>query len=150
MEIGQFLGVARRVESELAAALRTIAEAHSDEPDVFHLCRTLAGQSDDHVARLEEFIDRYCEGPPDEARLRSALFTAPRNNGLRLVRDLMELYLMTCEGDVTWMVLRQAAQAARDAELLAFVTECQSDTATQMKWLKTRLKQAAPQALVVA
>jgi hypothetical protein len=30
------------------------------------------------------------------------------------------------------------------------VTACEGETATQLKWLKTRMKQAAPQALVVA
>jgi hypothetical protein len=30
------------------------------------------------------------------------------------------------------------------------VQGCESETAIQLKWLRTRLKQAAPQALVVA
>jgi hypothetical protein len=35
-------------------------------------------------------------------------------------------------------------------ELVEVVKACQPHTATQLKWLKTRMKQAAPQALVVA
>lgn len=43
----------------------------------------------------------------------------------------------------------QAAQGARDEDLLAVVQESEGDTAMQMNWLRTRMKQAAPQALVV-
>jgi anaerobic selenocysteine-containing dehydrogenase len=39
---------------------------------------------------------------------------------------------------------------ARNEDLLAVVTACESETATQLKWLTTRIKQAAPQTLVVA
>jgi hypothetical protein len=44
----------------------------------------------------------------------------------------------------------QAAQGARDTDLVAVVETCEGETATQLKWIKTRMKQAAPQALVVA
>jgi hypothetical protein len=38
----------------------------------------------------------------------------------------------------------------RDNDLLDTVSACEGDTAGQLKWLKTRMKQAAPQVLVVA
>ncbi len=38
----------------------------------------------------------------------------------------------------------------RDRELLDVVQGCEGETAIQLKWLETRMKQAAPQALVVA
>ena len=44
----------------------------------------------------------------------------------------------------------QAAQGLRDLDLLEVVSSCEEETATQMRWLRTRMKQAAPQALVVA
>ena len=47
-------------------------------------------------------------------------------------------------------VIGQAAQGARDRELLEVVNACEGQTATQIKWLQTRMKQAAPQALLVA
>jgi hypothetical protein len=47
-------------------------------------------------------------------------------------------------------VIGQGAHGARDEELLGVVNECESETATQLLWLKTRIKQTAPQALVVA
>lgn len=43
----------------------------------------------------------------------------------------------------------QAAQAARDAELLAAVSACHGELELQVKWLTTRIKVASPQVLVV-
>jgi hypothetical protein len=44
----------------------------------------------------------------------------------------------------------QAAQGLRDHDLLDVVRTCETETAIQLKWLRTRMKQAAPQALVVS
>ncbi len=51
---------------------------------------------------------------------------------------------------ITWTMIGQAAQGARDRELLEVVETCEGQTATQVKWLKRRMKQAAPQVLLVA
>ena len=57
---------------------------------------------------------------------------------------------MASECDMAWTLIGQGAQGARDRELLDVVTRCESETAIQLKWLRTRMKEAAPQALVVA
>jgi hypothetical protein len=57
---------------------------------------------------------------------------------------------MATECDIAWTMIGQAAQGARDTDLVDTVKACEGETATQLKWLKTRMKQAAPQALVVA
>jgi hypothetical protein len=44
----------------------------------------------------------------------------------------------------------QAAQGARDADLFDVVRRCEDEVTIQLKWLRTRMKQAAPQALIVA
>ena len=46
--------------------------------------------------------------------------------------------------------IMQAAKGARDAGLLQVAERCQGEAAGQLSWLRTRMKQAAPQALVVA
>jgi hypothetical protein len=51
---------------------------------------------------------------------------------------------------MAWTLVGQAAQGARDTDLLDVVQTAEGETATQLKWLKSRLKEAAPQALVVA
>jgi hypothetical protein len=47
-------------------------------------------------------------------------------------------------------MIGQAAQGAGDRELLKVVDACEGQTAIQIKWLGTRIKQAALRALLVA
>ena len=51
---------------------------------------------------------------------------------------------------MAWMLVGQAAQGIRDTELVSVVQACEGDTAGQVAWLRARMKEAAPQALVVA
>ena len=151
MHLANYLGLLHKSELNLADAFRRVGDAHAAEPDVYHLCHTLAGQCDQHAERLQPAVDRYGEDAPSEPdRLHSELFKGTRSGGLGLLRDLQDLYLMASECEIAWTVIGQAAQGARDGELVEVVKACQPQTATQLKWLKTRMKQAAPQALVVA
>jgi hypothetical protein len=151
MHLAHYLGLLHKAQVDLAAAFRDVASAHSDEPDVEITCNKLAGWCDQHASMLDPFAQRYGEDAPDEPdRLYSELFRGPRSGGLGLLRDLHDLYLMACECDMAWTVVGQAAQGARDTDLLDVVQKCEGETATQLKWLMTRIKQAAPQALVVA
>jgi hypothetical protein len=151
MRLAHYLGLLHRAEQELGKAFREVAECHMDEPDVFDLCSKLASDCETHAERLEPFAERYGEDAPDEPkRLHSDLFGGTRSGGLGLLRDLHDLYLMATECDIAWTLVGQGAQGARDSDLLTVVEECEAETAIQLKWLKTRMKQAAPQALVVA
>jgi hypothetical protein len=151
MQLAHYLGLLHRAEVNLAAALREVGDAHADEADIPPTCTKLAGDCDEHAERLQPFAASYGEDEPDEPdRLHSQLFQGPRSGGVALLRDLQDLYLMACECDLAWTVVGQAAQGARDPDLLAVVTDCESQTATILAWLRTRIKQAAPQALVVA
>lgn len=151
MYLAHYLGLLHRSETELAKALRDVARDHPEERDVEHLCNRLAEQCDDHAKQLQPFARRYSEDAPDEPeRLHSTLFTGTRTGGLGLLRDLHDLYLMATECDICWTVVGQAAQGARDTDLFDVVTQCEGQTSIQQQWLRTRIKQAAPQALVVA
>jgi hypothetical protein len=146
-----YLGLLHRAEDSLADAFREVARAHPDEPDVHQDCIRMARQCEAHVERLAPFLDRYGEAPEDEPeRLHADLFGGARTGGLGLLRDLHDLYVMAAASDVAWMIIGQAAQGARDPDLLDVVTFCEHDTTIQQMWLRTRMKAAAPQALVVA
>lgn len=150
MQLAHYLGLLHRAQTELAAAFREVRQAHADEHDVYHLCGRLAEQCDAHAEQLEPFVERYGEEAPDEPeRLHSELFAGPRSGGLALLRDLHDLYLMASQCDVAWTLIGQAAQGVRDDELFQVVQRCEGETANQLQWLLTRMKQAAPQALVV-
>jgi hypothetical protein len=151
MQLAHYLGLLHATEDRLADAFREVADQHRAEVDVHYLCRRMATQCDAHAQRLAPFAARYGEAAEDEpAKLHSAIFQLGRAGPLALLRDLQDLYLMTAECDVAWTVVAQAAQGARDAELLEVVHACESETAMQMKWARSRIKEAAPQALVVA
>lgn len=151
MHLAHYLGLLHKAEDDLATALRAVGRAHTDEPDVRHDCERMAAQCDRHVSALAPVVARYGEEADDEPdRLHSDLFQGTRTGGLGLLRDLHDLYLMACESDITWTLVGQAAQGVRDRELLDVVGACESDTSIMLAWLRTRMKAAAPQALVVA
>ena len=151
MQIAHYLGLLHRSEANLAAALREVADAHADEVDVFHTGHALARHCDTHAEKLQPFAEHYGEDATEEPdRLHSTLFNGARSGGLALLRDLQDLYLMAAETDIAWTLVGQAAKGLRDDELQAVVEACESETEIQLKWLRTRMKQAAPQALLVA
>jgi hypothetical protein len=151
VQLAHYLGLLHRAELELGKALREVARAHGEEPDVHALCLKLAGDCDSHATQLEPFTKSYGEEAEDEPeRLHSELFRGSREGPLGLLRDLHDLYLMASECDITWTLVGQAAQGARDADLLSVVRACEGETATTLKWLSTRMKAAAPQTLVVS
>jgi hypothetical protein len=149
VNLGSYLALISRSQSSLADAFRQVAADHSDEAAVLHISERLAVQCDRHEEKLKPFVERYpVDGEPE--RLHSDLFQGTRQGSLGLLRDLHDLYLMAAEVDMSWTVIAQAAQGIRDEELLAVTEECEQETATQMKWLRSQMKEAAPQALVVA
>jgi len=151
VKLAHYVGLLHRAETNLAGAYREIGRAHQDEPDVLHDCERLAVQCDGHTRALQPFVDRYGAEADDEPdRLYSEIFRGTRQGGLGLLRDLHDLYLMATECDISWTLVGQAAKGARDDELTDVVARCEGDTAVQLRWLRTRMKQAAPQALVVA
>ena len=151
MHLAHYLGLLHRAQTTLADAFRQVAKAHAAEPDIFHLCHQQARVSDHHADLLRPFAERYSEEAPDEPdRLHSELFRGTRTGGIGLLRDLQDLYLMAAECEICWTVVGQAARGARDQELQQVVRDCEGETAIQLKWLRTRMKAAAPQALVVA
>jgi hypothetical protein len=151
MQLPTYLGLLRHAEGALADAFDQIGAAHGDEPDVEHLCKLLAEQARSHVERLKPAVDQYGEHAENEPdRLKAAEFSGSRSGAVGLLRDLQDLYALASFVDVTWTVIAQAAQGLRDQELLSTASSCQAETGKQLAWLTTRIKQAAPQALIVA
>jgi hypothetical protein len=132
MQLPRYLELLHREQLELADAFRSVASAHADEADVARQCERLAAQCEAHAERLAPFVGEGPEVEPD------------------LLADLHDLYRRAAHCDMAWTLAGQAAQGTRDRELLEVVQGCEGETEIQLKWLRTRLKQAAPQALVVA
>ncbi|WP_216329057.1 hypothetical protein [Deinococcus aestuarii] len=151
MHVGNYLGLVHGSEKRLVDALTRVAEHHGDEPDIEETCRLLASWSRGHIEHLKPLVQKYSEGKnPEPAALEKALFHGPRQGSLALLRDLHDLWLLANEVHLCWTVLEQAAQALRDDDLEQVCQECGKDTRRQIAFFLTRIKQAAPQALVVA
>jgi hypothetical protein len=152
MHLAHYLSLLHGAQTALGQRLREVGDAHRDEADILHICGRLAEQCDKHAELLGPFERDYAAGTDSNApnELHPERFTGPREGPLGLLRDLQDLYVMAAEGDICWTLIGQAAQGARDTELLDVVRRCEGETAIQLAWLRTRMKQAAPQAPVVA
>lgn len=151
MFLANYLGLLHQSELDLAEGFRKVGKEHATVADVYHVCHTLAKLCDAHAENLKPFVDRYGEQKGEEPeRLYQDLFDETRSGSFGLLRDLQDLYTMANFCDITWTMIGQAAQGAGDVELLETVDSLEGQTSTQIKWLKTRMKQAAPQTLLVA
>ncbi len=149
-QVDDYLGLARSAERQLEKAMRQVGERHQKEPDMRPILNLFADWSRENAEALEPLIARYSASERDEPdRLASALFQGKRSGGLGLLRDLHDLWLLASEAHVTWEVLHQAAQALRDAEMVETCRHCAELTDRRIAWLRTRIDQAAPQAVVV-
>ena len=140
MKLGPILARLQELETELADGYRAIGERHAVDHDVYHQCQSFAMQCDRHARALEPHVARYGEavdtggadlwsGLLEPARLTSSepLGRVPQG-GLLLLRDLRVPFLAAEETSITWVMVGQAAQAARDQELLETVTQCHTET----------------------
>lgn len=151
MHLATYLGLLHTGEETLAASLRQVADGHGDESDVHHQLARLAGWCDAHVDALAPLVDRYGEHPGGEPeRLHAVGLSETRTGGLGLLRDLHDLYVLASYVDIAWTLVGQAAQGARDEEAVAVVRRCEGETSRLLDLLRTRMSQAAPQALLVA
>jgi hypothetical protein len=149
--LSTYVGLADRSEQTLAVAFRTVARGHARVADVFHICHLLADMSDQHRAALATAVERYGEDDVEEpARLHADGLAQAREGEIGLLRDLQDLHVLATLVQTTWTVIAQGAQGLRDHELLETAARSNAETARQLSWLNTRMKVAAPQALIVA
>lgn len=159
MKLDKAIEDVQDAEAELAKELRVVGERHAVEHDLYHLGHTLAKQCADHLERLAPFAERYGASSVDDRvhespgvlemlRHKSAeLLGRSETSGLLLLRDLRNLYLTAQEAELAWVILAQAAQAVRDRELLREVSRCHEEAEARGKWLRTKIKESAPQVL---
>lgn len=149
--LSTYIGLADHSEQILADSFRTVALGHADAADVFHTCRMLATWSDEHRHRLAPALDRYGEAGDlaEPERLHAAGLGEARQGEVGLLRDLQDLLLLVTLVQTTWTVIAQGAQGLRDKELLQIAETSNAQTSRQLSWLNTRMKAAAPQALIV-
>jgi hypothetical protein len=149
----------QKAETELAKELRAVGERHAAEHDIYHVTHALAKQCGDHLHELAPIAERYGasssdNGIPDAPSILQAvghksseLLGRSEVAGMVLLHDLRKLYMAAQEAELDWVILGQAAQAVRDQELLDVTTGCHEHAEVRGKWLRTRIKESAPQVL---
>jgi hypothetical protein len=150
LPLSLYLGLLHQSELHLSEAFSNVAAHHRESPDILNTCTLMAGWSRQQAEAFEPMIARYGEESQKEPdRLRRALFEGPRSGGIGLLRDLHDLWLAAAEVHLCYEAVRQAGRALHDRELVALCEESGSQTDRQLAWLRTRIDQAAPQALTV-
>jgi len=151
MHIGKYIDLVHRSEVDLAEAFRQVSKAHSEEPDVYQTCQLLARWSDQLAEEMSPFVKKYKPEKDNEPdRLTQTLLKKTRKGSLALLRDLHDLYLIASEVEICCTILKQGSDGLRDKELTPACEEVERQTKRQLNWLTTRMKQAAPQTLIVA
>lgn len=150
MKLPAYLRHLDELERMLAASYRVASSGYTAEADVHSLLQTLAKQSDTHRHNLQPLLHRYDDGNDiDEVRKWDGLHKV-RSGPLALLLDLQDLYAHAGYVSVTWTLVEQAALASRDHDLCKLAAGAVADTIQQLTWMSTRMKQAGPQALLVA
>ncbi|QJX47729.1 molybdopterin oxidoreductase [Hymenobacter taeanensis] len=151
MNLAHYIGLLENSEKQLTEAFEYVANKHKDEVDIEQVCLKLSAWSREHHGRIMPFVEKYSEDHESEpASLKRDLFTKKRRGSLALLRDLHDLWLLTQEAQLCWIVIRQAALGLRDEDLKSCYQFCNTRTKRQAEWLLGRIKQAAPQTLLVA
>lgn len=151
MHLVTYLAFLQRAEESLGLSYRLISEGHAADADVHYMTARFADQCAAHADALSPVLAR-AEPPaePEPDRLYAQGPRSHRAGPIGLLRDLQDLYQLGNLVDITWTLVGQAAQGARDRDLLHVVSTCAPQTTAQLAWLRMRMKAAAPQTLLVA
>lgn len=151
MFVSSYIELASKSEEKLKEAFLKVAGHHKEEPDIEETCKELASWSEKHFQSFAPIMERYIPDRDEEPEnLHKILFQGTRSGGLGLLRDLHDLFLLASEVMLSYTVIMQAALALRDEELEEICLKSMKETERQINWIKTRIKQAAPQTLVAA
>jgi hypothetical protein len=153
------LGVAD-AERRLGDELEKLADRHAEEADLHYTGRRLARGCTEHLAALQSAAARdgatvagsQPSGPVGgigtDLPADSTAVAEAEVAGLALLADLRRTYLAAHEAEILWTTLLQGAKAERDRALIDVVEAAQEHAGRCAKWLRTRIKAAAAQALV--
>jgi ferredoxin-nitrate reductase len=100
--------------------------------------------------QLKPFIEKYSgrqAGEPENSD--EGPVVQRGQGGFDLLCDLHELCLLVNDNLISLTVIKQAAQALQDQELEQTIQQIRRQYQRQQTWLMTRLRETAPQVLVV-
>lgn len=151
MHLVTYLEFLQHAEQALGRSYQLVSDGHAADADVHYMTAGFARQCAAHASDLAPVLAR--SGPPAEPepeRLHAQGLSSHRAGPIGLLRDLQDLYQLTSLVDITWTLVRQAGQGARDPDLLYVADRCAPQTTAQLAWLRMGMTAAAPQTLLVA
>ncbi|MFL6204959.1 MAG: hypothetical protein ACJ739_06380 [Acidimicrobiales bacterium] len=161
MSLGAAIADLHGAEVGLARDLEAAAERHALDADMLHHARALAGLARVRAGLLVPHAERYgvtvgstSPGPvaaaADAVRHAAAQVLGHHEPaGAMLLHDLRELHAQAGRVELSWWVVRQGAMVHRDTELADLFTVHHETAWNTLGWLKTKVKEAAPQVLSV-
>jgi hypothetical protein len=138
--------------SDLAGDLRHLGERHAADAEVYHVAHMLASRCEQQLERLAPHQEREEEAPESQGRRESsslterlrrttsAVLSRHELSGTMLLDDLQDIYPSTHCAELAWVILVQAAKAARDQELLTVAQRGCEEAERRWKWVRTRVK----------
>jgi len=120
-----YLGFLQRTEETLGRSHRLVSDGHAADADVHDVTADFAAQCAAHadtLARVLARCDPATEAEPERLHVVGA--NSHRPGPIGLLRDLQDLYQLATLVDSTWTLVRQAAQGARDRDLIEVTNRC--------------------------
>jgi hypothetical protein len=149
--IAQYLNLAKSAEKNLIDAFSKISKYHAFESDVLEMCHKFTTWSGQHLKSIEKLTQQFeMEKDNELENISDTLFAKTHMGGFGLLRDLQSLSVLVHETHMCWVILLQASKALRHAEMEMSCLECELHYKKEAMWLLTKLKTAAPQAMVVS
>ncbi len=148
--LADYLGLLLASEERLVRGWEKLRRSHPTTPDIGPQSTLFMAWSRENAAAIRPYVARYGErreGEPEA--LDEALLLERGQTAFGLLRDLQDLWLMANESTISVAVLLQAARALGDRGLERDLSAIESRNGRQRTWLLTRIRQAAPQTLVV-
>ncbi len=146
-------------ETAMVAQLSALADRHPAEHEVRHVALDLADWSRGHATRIKQLADDHslpvgsaaAERHPGVLRRLSSTLAGlgeqPVEPAAQLLADLQDTYLRAARNSLSWELLAQYAQAARQQDALQLSSACHPQSLRQMRWANTMLKTVSPQVL---
>lgn len=161
MMLGKALAHLHGEELELADAYRAVADKHSEELDLAHTCRRFAEQCERRAEELRPFLEKYGAhaGGALSRRIRGEVLGGVRRlagkvlfraevSGAELLLDLRRFFRAAQGSALDWVLVGEAGHAAHDSALRDHAESARLEKEVQIRWIKTMLRQVAPQVLV--
>lgn len=151
MQIAAYVGLTIESEAVLQAAYVNVSTHHKRDAGIHDGCRRAVHFSELRLNAAKDLRKKFSATSSHDPKLLSnALFHGLRVGGLGLVRDLHDLSLLANQSLLYWTGLSQACKALHDEAAVTICQECIDALQLQTSWLKTELKDAAPQALTIS